>query len=153
MIKSLVLFIICSIFIFPQTNDKNRSPNQKYIDDSTNVFWTIYPNPFSPPLITDTSKGLFCGEYGFYCALSDTVFVAFQNQRDSIVYSKEVISRSPDFSFCLWIAGSQINHKELPKKYFQCDGKEKIKLFLIINGSKKCYREIYILNKRYYWIR
>ena len=153
MVKSILVFFIYCMAIFSQPNAINIYPYQHFIEDSTNVFWTFYPNPFSPPNITDTSKGLMCGQYTFYCSISDTVLLAFQNEKDSIVYTKELYSPSSDFGICLWIAGPKINQNELPKEYFQSNEKEKIKLILIVNGHKKCYREMYTVNRKYYWIR
>ena len=119
MVKSILVFFIYCMAIFSQPNAKNIYPYQHFIEDSTNVFWKFYPNPFSPPNITDTSKGLMCGQYTFYCSISDTVLLAFQNEKDSIVYTKELYSPSSDFGICLWIAGPKINQNELPQEYFQ----------------------------------
>ena len=96
-----IILILCPIPAFSQLKNANRYPNQFYIEDSIHVCFTCYPNPFSPPTITDSTKGLFCGTNTFYCDISDTVLVIYQNIADSVVYCKKVISKSPpEFSYC-----------------------------------------------------
>jgi hypothetical protein len=148
-----IILILYPITVFTQSKKEIRFPHQHYIEDSTDVFWTWYPNPFSPPTITDSTKRLFCGQYSFYCDISDTVLIAFQNEVDSIVYSVKIIAKVPQyFSFCTWIAGSLFTPKELPKFYFRGKGADMLKLVLIVDGRKKCYTKFSISDKRYYWI-
>ncbi len=151
--------LMCSSSIFSQLKEGNRYPNQIYIEDSASVFWTIYSNPFSPPTIIepidyDTAKTLDCySSSTFYCELSDTVLVAFQNESDSIYYSKYIISKQPPyFTYCFWVAGSKINPNKLPEKYFHCSEGQKFKIVLIVNSRKKCFKEFRSSNK-YIWIR
>lgn len=157
------LILMCSSSSFSQIKEVNRYPNQIYIEDSANVFWTHYPNPFSPPTIIepidyDTVKTLNCYSPStllstFYCDLSDTVLVAIQNESDSILYSAKVSSKSPPyFRYCVWVAGSLINHNELPNYYFQGSCKERLYIVLIVKGRKKCYKEIVISDNKYYWL-
>jgi len=145
------LMLISSSSIYSQVKEINRYPNQIYIEDSTNIFWTQYPYPFSPPTIIepidfDTVKTLNCYSPStflstFYCDLSDTVLVAIQNESDSILYSAKVVSKSPPhFHYCVWVAGSLINHNELPIYYFQGSGKERLFISLIVKGRKKCFK-------------
>ncbi len=139
---------------FMQIPEKNRYPKQYYFEDSTRVFWTWYPNPFSPPTITDKSKGrLICGDLSFYCDLSDTIIVALVQNADSIVYSAPIISSIPSyFSLCYWMAGPNINLEELPDKFFQSNTNEALKLMLIVNDRKKCIRNgDFRLQKNWYW--
>lgn len=140
--------------LWTQYDEIYRSRDQHYFEDSANVYWTTHPNPFAPPTISETSKGLFCGANTFHCSLSDTVLVAFQNQFGLTLYNKKVVSKlAPFFNLCFWIAGSQISPLELPESYYHTNSLQKIYLVLIVNGRKKCYKEITISDKRYYWIR
>ncbi len=153
-ILSFIIFVFSFLSILSQTKEKIRYPHQHYIEDSTNVFWTWYPNPFSPVNITDTSKLLSCYEYTFYCDLSDTVLFAFQNKSDSILYSWKVTSKTyPYFTPCFWIAGSQFDHRQLPADYYHSNSAENVFISLIVNGRKKCFKEIGTANDFYYWLR
>lgn len=154
---SFIIVIIVPLSFYAQANEKIRFPNQHYVEDSTTVFWTWYPNPFSPPTVIvpidyDTVKSKNCISPTFYCELSDTVLVAFQNESDSIYYNKYIVSKIPPyFKFCLWVAGSKTDYNELPEKYFYCKEGEKFRIFLIVGDRKKCYKEFENLNK-YIWI-
>ncbi len=147
--------IVNSSLIFSQIREEYRHQNQFYIQDSANVYWTHIGNPFSPPtIINEKMKGLFCGSNTFYCDLSDSVLVAIKNEKDSILYSQYVYTKNPpNFHFCTWIAGSQIDRNELPKSYYQFDDIQKIKIVLMIDGNDKCYQKWTIKDKRYYWIQ
>ena len=130
-------------------------PYQFYFEDSVHVFWTRYPNPFSPPGVSETSKGLMCGDWSFYCDLSDTVTVAFLGEKDSIVYEATIQSRKPPyFGFCYWLAGPRIDPYNLPAQYIRGRSGEHFKLLLIVQGRKKCLREsrMYIPKDWYCWI-
>jgi hypothetical protein len=140
---------------YGQTKPDHRYPSQFYFEDSIHVFWDQYPNPFSPPGIRDTDKGLVCGDLPFYCDLSDTVTVAFLGEKDSIVYEASIQSRKPpSFSFCYWLAGPRIDPQHLPAQYIRGRSGENFKLLLIVQGRKKCLREsrICIPKDWYCWI-
>ncbi|GMU97048.1 MAG: hypothetical protein AMXMBFR50_25630 [Ignavibacterium album] len=148
------LFIGYSSTILSQIKQEHRHPEQFYIEDSAKVYWTAYPNPFCPPTITEKTKGLFCGFDTFYCELSDSVLVAIKNEKDSIVYSEYIFSkRPPYFSYCVWVAGSEIDKNELPDSYYHFEEKQNIKIVLIVDGKEKCYRKGVISDKRYYWFK
>ena len=55
----LVSIIGCSSNNIVQVDEQgkeikyNRHPKQIYLEDSVNVFWTYYPDPFSNPTYTD----------------------------------------------------------------------------------------------------
>ncbi|MBK7107428.1 MAG: hypothetical protein IPH62_19350 [Ignavibacteriae bacterium] len=158
-LRNQILLILLLIFgnslvVLSQIKQENRYPKQAYIEDSSKVYWAIYPNPFSPPTINEYTKGLFCGSSSFYCELSDSVLVAIKNEKDSIIYSQFVYTlHFPHFSYCTWVAGSQIDKSELPKSFYHFENKQKIKVALIVEGKEKCYREGTINDKRYYWIQ
>ena len=154
-LKLFITFLLIGHFpiILSQVKKDNRLREQVYIEDSSKVFWTDYPNPFSPPTITEKSKGLFCCLATFYCELSDSVLVAVKNENDSIFYSQYISTKLPPyFSYCIWIAGMEIDNNELPKPYFYFDEKQNIKITLIVDGREKCYREGVVNDKRYYWL-
>jgi len=133
----------------------NRYPYQFYFEDSTHIYWTWYPNPFSGSTLKDTSKGSFCGGLGFYCDNSDTVTVTILTEKDSVVYERVVESQnSPQFELCYWLAGPRINLNRLPVHYFRGDSEKHFKILLSVQGRRKCVRESGInLSKNWYcWI-
>ena len=151
---SLVIFIFSSLSVSSQPKEKIRFPFQHYVEDSARVFWTWYPNPFSPSSNTNTTKILSCYEFTFYCDLSDTVLIAIQNESDSILYNWKVTSKtSPYFSPCFWIAGSQFDYNQLPENYYHSNGIDKVYIGLIVNGRKKCFKDLGIINDIYYWLK
>ncbi len=138
---------------FSQKYEKYRHHNQFYFEDSTHVFWTWLPNPFSPPTITDSSKGLYCGDFTFYCDLSDTVLITFVQNNDSIVYYKPIVSSCPPhFGLCFWYGGPNLNPSELPDQYYRNVTDKKLKLLIIVNGRKKCMRDYSFKKDWYFWL-
>ncbi len=151
------IYILCNISatqIPKHHTDQHRIRGQKYIEDSAHVYWDNYPNPFSPPTVRDTGKGLMCGELGFYCDLSDSVEVTFLQSNDSIVYQTMVIQSRPSFALCYWMAGPKIDHRSLPTRYFRAPSNEQIKIFLSVGGRKKNLRKagFQVQKGWYYWI-
>ncbi len=134
-----------------------RAP-QVYYEDSAHVFFKDGPNPFCPPTVRDTGKGLICGGgrfYQFYCDLSGRVTVAFINAQDSIIYSANVRSTNlPHFTFCFWLAGPGVRKELLPAKYFRSDVDVKIRELIIVRGRKKCKMDLdfFVQKGYYYWI-
>ncbi len=152
---SLVVVLLVIESVQSQVPAQNRFPYQRFFEDSTHVFWTWYPNPFSPPTVANTKKGQICGGLTFYCDLSDTVLVAFVSKSDSILYEAPLTSTNPPyFSLCYWIGGPRVSLELLPSKYFRSDFNEKIKLLLVVRGRWKSLRGIGITvqNGWYYWI-
>jgi len=137
-----------------QLHDELRVGYQTYIEDSAHVYFTDYPSPIAPPTVRDDEMGYVCylGK-SFHCDLSNSVLVAFVNEKDSILYSALVKSKNPpSFTYCCWLAGPRIGKEILPKKYFRGDGRSKIKLFLIVRGRRKCSVEATFADGWYYWI-
>ena len=127
---------------YGQGKPENRYPLQSYIEDSAHVFWTWYPNPFSPPSIRDTGKGMICGGLSFYCDLSETVTVAFLKEKDSVVYEATIrLLQPPHFSLCYWLAGPQVDLHRLPSYYMRSDSSQEYRLLLLVHGRGKCVRE------------
>lgn len=159
--KGLILFavfLLCN-FGVAQVQKISHKPHryrfQTYFNDSSHVFWTSYPNPFSPPTVRDTGKGLICGNLTFYCDLSDSVEVALVAEDDSIVYQTIVKSQTPPyFSLCYWVAGEKAQIRSMPSRYYKSGKDGRLKALLIVNGKKKSMHEIGIpvRNNRYYWI-
>lgn len=154
----LILFSCCNI-CWAQNNQtpvgENRLPGQKYLEDSVHVFWDSYPNPFSPPGVRDTGKGLICGYYTFYCDLSDTVGIAFVTKIDSVVYQSTLTSPTKhNYSLCYWEAGPKIQVQSLPTNYFLASSDEDLGVLLIVDGRKKNIREgaLPVRDGWYYWI-
>jgi hypothetical protein len=137
-------------------SNEHRIPGQTYIEDSAHVYWDSWPNPFSPPTITDTGKGLMCGTLTFYCDLSDSVEVAVVTERDSVVYSTTVFSpKPPYFDLCYWVAGPKIDRQSLPSSYFRAPSDITLRLVLVVGGRWKNSRVFFRGGGRrdwYYWI-
>jgi len=152
------VFLFCNLIVAQNQNishKPHRDPNQKYFDDTTHIFWTSYPNPFSPPTVRDTGKGLVCGNLTFYCDLSDSVEVAFVTEDDSIVYQTTVTSQMPPyFSLSHWVAGEKVRIQSIPSHYYKSSKDGHIKALLILDGQKKSIQEIGISvkNGRHYWL-
>jgi hypothetical protein len=134
---------------------EHRYPKQTTIEDSTHVFWTSYPNPFSPPTLKDTSKALIYGDLTFYCDLSDTAEVALVARNDSIVYSATVVAaKPPHFSIGYWVAGRNSDQRSLPASHFTSSVDDHLKVLLIVHGRRKVLRDVGIPVKKgmHYWI-
>ncbi len=155
----IVLFVITSSLMFSQKKEAFRHSGQFYIEDSAYVFWTHYPNPFSPPTVIepidyDTVITSNCHSFtSFYCELSDTVSVVIENESHSIYFNTTVTTKyHPYFSYCIWSAGIKVSKDRLPEKYFFCSSEDNLKIFLVVNDRKKCYRK-FEGSGRYYWIK
>lgn len=155
-ISLLVVTLICFVSdVQSQVQSQHRYPKQKHFEDSTRVFWTSYPNPFSPPTEKDSTKGLIYGDLTFYCDLSDSVDVAFVTKNDSIVHRATIRSAKPPyFSVGYWVAGKNIRQASLPSSYFRPNKDDHLKLVLIVGNRWKSIREVGIpvQRGRYYWI-
>ena len=153
-----IMILLCSMCAGqnPKTySNQHHSRGQKYIEDSAHVYWDDWPNPFSPPTVRDSTKGLMCGDLSFYCDLSDSVEVAVVTKHDSILYRTTVTSdKPPYFSLCYWMAGPKINPQSLPASYFKAPSKGNLKLVLIVGGRWKNIRGFHLNGSRgwYYWI-
>jgi hypothetical protein len=125
-----------------QVKPENRYPSQIYFEDSLRVFWTWYPNPFSP----STSNQIYrsYGQFTFYCDLSDTVIVAFvESKSDSIVYKTIVkTANGPHFALCYWTAKPEIDPSILPLHHFRSESDQELRLLLIVQDRSKARREI-----------
>lgn len=152
----LFITILLSFIAVSQIQSSpNRYPNQVCFEDSLDVFWTYYPNPFSPPTVKDTGVGFINLGLTYYCDLSDSVEVALIGSNDSIVYSAIIISpKSPHFDVAYWVAGPKVSKHSLPANYFRGIRDENLKLLLIVDGRWKSRRERGIQVKKgwYYWI-
>ena len=159
-LATAVSFLILSLLQMHQTTNaqvkpQNRYSAQRYWEDSVHVFWTWYPNPFSPPTLKDTSKGMMCGGLTFYCDLSETVTVAFLTESDSLAYEASIVSRKPPyFDLCYWLAGPRIDPRHLPARKIRGRSRDQFKLLLTVRGRKKCVRHygITVPKDWYCWI-
>jgi hypothetical protein len=134
---------------------ENRYPLQTFLEDSGHVFWTSYPNPFSPPTITETTMGMVYSGFSFYCDLSDTVTVGLLGERDSILYAADMISvGSPHFMLAYCFAGSRFPVDQLPHRYFRSGSGRQYKVLLSVRGRPKCIRAygIYVPKDWYCWL-
>src|SRR5690606_39843982 len=98
MIKANLAFIVflvsilgCSSNNIVQVDEQekeikyNRHPKQIYLEDSTDVFWTSYPDPFSNPSYSD--RFVVTQANTFKCLLPGKVEIGFLNtENDSIIY-------------------------------------------------------------------
>jgi hypothetical protein len=160
LVFTLTCFCIIVTDAFSQIKPDIRYPFQIYFEDSVHVFWTQYPNPFSPttmvPGRTENRKGSYCGDLSFYCDLSDSVTVVALDQADSAVYSTQLKSKySPNFSVCYWLAGSQISLTQLPHSYIRSNSLSIQKLMLVVSGRNKALRSygINIPKGWYFWLQ
>jgi hypothetical protein len=139
--------------IAPQ-RQPSRYPFQSYIEDSTHVFWTSYPNPFSPPTVSDSGMARIHG-LTFYCDISDTVTVSLLGGRGSVLYEASVESQgSPHFTMTYWPAGPRAPSHKLPAHFFRADSAATFGLLLSVGGHRKCSRQkgIDLLKGWYCWI-
>jgi hypothetical protein len=153
----LVLIVIFTFIVTAQSQDmqKNRYPNQVYFEDSTHIFWTWYPNPFSPPTLKDTGKGLVYGDFTFYCDFTDSVDVALVTKNDSVVHHAYLKTARPPYFFVgLWVAGPMVTEQSLPASYYKPNADEYLRPVLIVGGRWKSLRALGIPVKRgwHYWI-
>jgi hypothetical protein len=135
---TILSILLSSTIVFCQGNQDHRAPGQTYIEDSTHIFWTQYPNPFSPPTILDATKGMICGSLTFYCDLSDTVAVSIVGENDSVLtVTRKVTFRPPGFHLCYWLAGAKIDPDRVPKQHFRALLDSRLNILLSVNGRKK----------------
>ncbi|HUI30128.1 MAG TPA: hypothetical protein VLX91_07915 [Candidatus Acidoferrales bacterium] len=118
----------------------HRSRHQVYFEDSTHVFWTSWPTPFSPPTVTRTTKGLMCGYLTFYCDLTDSVQVEIVDGDTADIVNEATVTPDSghDFSVCYWVAGTSFPQDQLPSNCFKRKDKYALSVLLIVNGRKKC---------------
>jgi hypothetical protein len=123
-----------------QETKEHRRRYQVYFEDSTHVFWTSWPNPFSPPAVTRTTKGLMCGQVTFYCDLTDSVQVAIVDGDTSDIVTEVTVTPDSghDFSVCYWVAGPLFQQGQLPSNCFKRKTKYPLSWLLFVNGRKKC---------------
>jgi hypothetical protein len=91
----------------------------------------------------------------FYCDLSDTVTISFLGDKDSVLYSADIISiDSPHFSLAFCLAGSRYSVSQLPERYFRSPSSKQYRLCLSIAGRPKCIREngLYVPKDWYCWL-
>jgi hypothetical protein len=156
--NSCLLFIILHMFLATaqsQESKQHRYPKQTYVEDSARVYWDSYPNPFSPPTVTDTGRGLIKGELTFRCDISDSVEIAFITKNDSIVHKATVhSSKPPYFSVGYWVAGPNARQQSLPTSYFKPSSDSYLRLVIIVEGRWKSIRErgISVRKGWHYWI-
>jgi len=134
---------------------QNRYLLQTFLEDSTRVFWTWYPNPFSPPTIAETTMGTVYSGFSFYCDLSDTVTVGLLGERDSILYAADMISSgSPHFTLAYCFAGARFPVDQLLGRYSKSQSDRQYKLLLSVRGRAKCVREsgVYVPKDWYCWL-
>lgn len=155
----LLIVLICCSNCWAQKyqipSDPYRLQGQKYLEDSAHVYWTSYPNPFSPLVVRDTEKGDICGDYTFFCDLSDTIGIAFVTNNDSIVYQAKIFSPTEhNFFLCYWMAGPKIQARSLPPTYFRALSDDRLSVLLIVGGREKNIREgaLSVTKGWYYWI-
>ena len=157
-VSSILLATLLGTTLTAQSNraEKARESTQLYIEDSTRVFWTRYPNPISPSTFREDTKVSYCGEYNFYCDLAETVQVLLVDTANSIVASYPIISRRPDhnFSLCYWIAGKKITPDQVPKNAFRAVETTAFYLILSMHGRRKTInsRPITVNKGHYCWI-
>ncbi len=137
-IAALLAVVVQSVSGQELKNHRRR--NQVYFEDSTHVFWTSWPIPFSPPTVTRTTKGIMCGYLTFYCDLTDSVQVAIVDGDTTDIVNEATVT--PDsghfFSVCYWVAGPRFPQDQLPPVWFKRKNKWPLSVLLIVNGRKKC---------------
>ncbi|MBU0473937.1 MAG: hypothetical protein KKF62_07205 [Bacteroidetes bacterium] len=117
----------------------NRHPSQIYLDDSTDVFWTYYPDPFNNPTYLD--RFVVTQAITFKCFLNGKLEVGFLDTKtDSIIYrfsqpSKE--GKKLNEHFWIWLAKSSADTSEFPKEYFQSFTLNPLNIVLIVDDKKK----------------
>jgi len=152
---AISILLVCVSIGVGQVLPENIYPGQTYYEDSGHVFWTWYPNPFSPPAVGDTGNGQIQGALTFCCDLSDSVDLAFVAENDSIVYHSMLVSRKPPhFSVVYWMAGPKVTSESLPYKSYTGDSDQQLKLLLSVKGRPKSVRPsgIYAPRGWHLWI-
>lgn len=140
----LVSILGCSSNNIIQVDEKkeikyNRHPKQIYLEDSTDVYWTSYPDPFSNPTYPD--RFVVTQAITFKCFLTGKVEIGFlDTKNDSIIY--KFIQPGKDIQklneyFWVWFAYSSADTSEFPKEYFQSFTKDPLNLVLIIDDKRK----------------
>jgi hypothetical protein len=136
-------------------NGRNRYPFQTFVEDSSHVYWTWYPNPFSPPTVTTTTAGVIQSGLTLYCDLCDTVSVALLGDRDSVIYSSRMITLTPPhFDVAFTYAGPRYADSLLPARYFRSQHDGDYKVAISVKGRRKCVREqgIFMRKDWYCWL-
>ena len=152
MIKYNISFVVllvstlgCSSNNIIQVNEQekeikyNRHSKQIYLEDSVNVFWTSYPDPFSNPSYPD--RFVVTQANTFKCLLPGKVEIGFLNtENDSIIYkfsqpSKDI--QKLNEYFWIWFAKSSADTSEFPKEYFQSITEDPLNLVLFVDDRRK----------------
>jgi hypothetical protein len=158
----LFLWIVMVVAVmgrfYGQVNQDTILPSQTYIEDSTHVYWTWYPNPFSPPTVLnpDTSIWGLYTLYTFYCDLPDSISVALIDSNRNIVYSTNSgpMERS-NYGVAPMLAGPHVRSAKLPAQYFQEKNGGSYDLMILVSGRPKTIRgvaDIRIEKGQYFWM-
>ena len=141
--KCMFLFLLVVIFVQSascQEAREHRRRHQVYYEDSTHVFWTSRPYPFSPPTAEPTTKCIMCGYLTFFCDLTDSVQAAIVDGDTTDIVNEATVT--PDsghaFSVCYWVTGPRYPQNQLPPNSFKRKNKWPLSVLLIVNGRKKC---------------
>ena len=146
-----LLFIGCSHPVISENNiednnveDKeiiyNRHKYQIYLQDSVDVFWTQYPDPFSNPACKD--RYVVSQAYTFKCFLNGVLEIGFIDSiTDSIIYKfkQPQISEKLKYNdyFWIWHAYSYSDTANFPAEYFRSLSLNPVNLALMVDDSIK----------------
>jgi len=117
----------------------NRHPSQIYLEDSTDVFWTYYPDPFSNPTFPD--RFVVTQAISFKCFLPGKVEIGFIDAKnDSVIYNfTQPNKKIQKFNehFWIWFAKNSADTSQFPDEYFQSQSVDSLNLVLIVNNRMK----------------
>ncbi len=155
-----ILQIILIVFIVGCSSSQNileerprefyneyRNSKQNYLEDSSDVFWMSFPDPFSNSTFVDGSIFVVTQAINFKNYLKGVLSIDFVDSKtDSIICRFSQPSKEEEYfneSFWIWFAKPSANKKYFPKEYFLSKTENPINIVLVVNERRKT-----ILQKR-----
>jgi hypothetical protein len=141
-------------FAASQSVTSSRVPGQVSIEDSTRVYWTRYPFPFSRSTISNSDSTLVTSELTFFCDLPGTIELGLLDKNDSIVCKGNApLNRLPYSGLRYWLGGPDMDAGNLQKGFYRADTNSWISVVIIVEGRwKSIIRHSFYTSKGwYYW--
>ncbi len=133
---------------------KVRIKDQLSFNDSSRVFWTAFPDPFSHGTYLD--RRTISRMISFYCNLPGNLKISIlDTQLDSTVHSFSVQQEEENsFYFWIWTADTSANINSITNDYFLVSTKGPFQCLLEVDDEKKTLHPkiLNIPNKKYCYL-
>ncbi len=136
---SILAYLLCfgSLDALSQNSSSARIDGQEYLSDSSTVYWTQYPDPFSLPAYTDRKP--LSPALSIHCELSGCLEVAFVSPRtDSIIHRFAAPKhKKVHYSFRVWQASPSVDTSTVPEDRFRNNSSDALDMVLMVDAKRK----------------